>query len=252
MGVMTVVKLGGSFISDKGRPFSVRRRSLYNAINSLSGSGVVFVHGGGSFGHYVASKYSLSSRDVDSSGKGVWETRDAMVRLNRIICRYMSRAGFKPYVIPGVALLDLDLSPRRGIDLVLETILDSGLTPVTYGDVLPVKDGFRIVSGDYLSMVLCKVLHPNRMVFIIDKPGILRDPEKNSTLLETVDSDELSNYEASSPKDATGGLAYKLKMAKLISEMGVETAFVSGFNTDALIKSVFGRPFKGTLVVSKR
>ncbi|MDG6935000.1 MAG: hypothetical protein JRN68_09935 [Nitrososphaerota archaeon] len=252
MVVLAVVKFGGSFISEKSRKFSVRKRAVQAAFQALSNTRFVLVHGGGSFGHPVASEYGLSGMNTSTSRKGVWETRSAMQRLNDIICQAMAKSGLKPYVVPGVAILDTELRVRPGIKDTLDIISNSGLTPVSYGDVLPVVGGFRIVSGDYLSLTLCSLMQPRRMVFVLDKPGILKDPQDDESLVRRVEPDELESFGHGGSHDVTGGFKYKLKIAKEIAGLGVETAFVSGFNGDALIKSVLGGPFKGTLVVSKK
>ncbi len=87
-GPATLVKLGGSVITDKGVAFSYREkvvRALGRAVAS-SGLPVVVVHGGGSFGHTAAKRFGLSSRRSSPSPDGVTETRDAMLRLDSKVC----------------------------------------------------------------------------------------------------------------------------------------------------------------------
>jgi isopentenyl phosphate kinase len=248
-----VIKLGGSFLSQKSREFSVRKKELDAVCSILGkfGGGMAIVHGGGSFGHPLAKRYGLSSSKVSPTAEGVSETREAMQRLSSIVCDSLQRAGVRTYVLPAVSLLDLKGEEREDIEPLLNIVLSLGLSPLTYGDVSVVKGGFTIVSGDLLSYILCRAIRPSRMVFVIDLPGVLKDTGDPDSLITELEPSGLSRY-AGSVKDATGGFAYKLGMAAKIASLGIDTCIVSGFDEDALISSLKGGQFRGTLVKGKR
>ena len=64
-----VVKLGGSVITDKSKPFSYRSDVVSALAEEIASSDekVVVVHGGGSFGHTVAKQHGISSRGHERS-----------------------------------------------------------------------------------------------------------------------------------------------------------------------------------------
>ena len=62
MGDTVVVKLGGSFITQKDRLFTFREKEVKEVVSAMKGTGRDFaiIHGGGSFGHPVAKRFGLS------------------------------------------------------------------------------------------------------------------------------------------------------------------------------------------------
>ncbi|MFQ6130038.1 MAG: kinase, partial [Candidatus Hadarchaeaceae archaeon] len=57
-----IVKFGGSVITDKRRRFAVKQATLRRLARELAAAKgpLVLVHGGGSFGHPMASKYKIA------------------------------------------------------------------------------------------------------------------------------------------------------------------------------------------------
>ena len=56
-----IVKLGGSVITDKNQPFSIRKIIISNLLTQIKNSEkkIIIVHGGGSFGHPLAKEYQI-------------------------------------------------------------------------------------------------------------------------------------------------------------------------------------------------
>ncbi len=244
-----VLKLGGSFLTDKSRPFSARTddiRKLAIALKGFEGR-IAVVHGGGSFGHSVALRYGISSKTTFSDANAIFETRKAMLELSSIISSSFDEAGIRTYTIPAAGILKKDKRPRSDLPSILSNIMDAKIVPITFGDVVPYHKGFTIVSGDYLSHIFCKAIHAKRMAFLIDRPGIMRDDGK---VLNIITRKEISSMHLNKAGDATGGLAAKLEEALRIAGSGVDTAIISGFNTDALISFLKGGKVQGTVVKS--
>jgi isopentenyl phosphate kinase len=244
-----VLKLGGSFLTDKSRPFHARTNDIMKLAKALKGfeGTIAVVHGGGSFGHSVALKYGISSRTTFSDADAIFETRKAMIELSGIISSSFDEADIKTYTIPAAGILRKDKKPRPDLSSILISMMDAKMVPITFGDVVPYHKGFTIVSGDYLSHIFCKAIRARRMVFLIDRPGIMGDDGK---LLNIVTRKEISSMHLNNAGDATGGLAAKLEEALRIADSGVETAIMSGFDTDALISFLNGGKVQGTVVKS--
>jgi isopentenyl phosphate kinase len=238
-----VVKLGGSIISDKTVDFSYREEEVLGLAHAVASSGerVVVVHGGGAFGHPMAKKYQLSSSRAKESAEGVSETRAAMFDLNLRICDSLSLAGLRPYTFTPFSLLSL--ARGRGTSW-LNGLLDSGLTPVTFGDVVYDR-GFRILSGDTIALELSRSLDAARCVFVMDVDGIL---DKDGKPIAALNRRTLGEMKAAGVSDATGGIALKVKEAMKIAEGGTEVAFVSGFREEEFAKALKRLRFHGTIV----
>ena len=233
---LVVVKLGGSLITNKDRPFSLNIPSMVKAINYLGRSGVkaFLVHGGGSFGHYQASRHGLGQEAVRRNA-GVPETKASMQELDLWVLYVMMSSGLRPFPIPP-QFIDWGL---------IERVAASGLTPVSYGDVY--YDGLeaKIIGGDQIIEESVRNLDVERVVFALSVPGILKNLEDSSSIIEELR--EVPPFLKASSMDVTGGIRAKVETALRISKMGIDVAFVKG-DTDEFIKALRGLPFRGTIV----
>ena len=57
-----LLKLGGSLLTDKNKPFFIREEVVKSTIQQIINANekVILIHGGGSFGHPLAKKYNIS------------------------------------------------------------------------------------------------------------------------------------------------------------------------------------------------
>ena len=248
MGDTVVVKLGGSFITQKDRLFTFREKEVKEAVSAMKGTGRDFaiVHGGGSFGHPVAKRFGLSGSTFSKSSVGVSETRLAMHNLSYLLYIQLGTAGFKPYLLNSSSLIRMDGGPLAGYSTLLAELVRTGLTPLTHGDVQLFYEGYRIVSGDHLAYLFCKALKPSRMVYVLDQPGILKTAGDPTSVVRELTVSQAKELRFEGAEDATGGITTKIKTACEIASLGVETCFVSGFDRDGLIRALTGEKFSGT------
>ncbi|MEM3403903.1 MAG: isopentenyl phosphate kinase [Nitrososphaeria archaeon] len=248
---IVVVKLGGSVITNKDTPCSLRADVVDSLSNVLGRSPLkkVVVHGGGSFGHYYAKKAGISTscgpvEDIDD----VFLTREAMFELNKHLLRSLHAHGLHPYVIsPFVESRDEYL-----VDFFLN-LLGSGFTPVLFGDVIPCKGGFKVISGDDISYLVCSILKPSRMIFCIDVDGVYPSSKMDGAIISEFDCKMLRNFVGSNKKfDVTGGIRRKLEIACKIASLGTDVLFVNGFKPDVVLKALNGLYDVGTCIRGKR
>jgi len=241
MRKITVVKLGGSVVTDKRVAFSYREKAVRSLGRAMAASGlpIVVVHGGGSFGHTVARKYGLSSRRSSPSATGASKTRDAMFALDAKVCASLSAAGLHPYTFSPFTLLDKD-----GGQTFLERLLSGGATPITFGDVVHDGKGFRVLSGDTICVELADMLGAARCVMAMDVDGVL--DEKGKVIESLRESGEAKLYRART--DATGGISLKLTEALRMASAGTEVRLVSGLRPAEFKRALLGQKFHGTLI----
>lgn len=258
--VDAIVKLGGSVITFKDKPFTVNQMVLDRLAEELSTSSLgrlVIVHGGGSFGHPLALRYRLQEgyRGPEQV-EGVVATHRAMLRLNEAVLEALERRGFKPVPIPPLAAaLASSGRLKRLLHEPFLKALELELTPVTFGDVVfDEVRGFSIVSGDSLMAELSSRLRPLKAVFTVDVDGVYaEDPKLNpdAEFIEEIDVDELPNLVRGvylKPVDATGGIGLKLKEAYRIASMGLDVYLVNGLKPGRLLKVLKGDRVKCTVV----
>ncbi len=243
-----IVKLGGSVITDKSKPFSYRPDVVSALAEEIASSGekVVVVHGGGSFGHHVAKQYGLNSDSGSASAVGVPQTRNAMYELNHLVCKTMMEFKLSPYPF---SPFDLAARAKSGaISTWLKGLLRANLTPVTFGDVSLASDGFKVLSGDSIVLMLAKVLKPPLCVFAMDADGVY---EANSrVIIPELSPSKIRKMKVSKGEDATGGMKTKLDVAAKVALGGTDVAFVSGYRRNEFSKALRGMDFYGTVVRS--
>jgi isopentenyl phosphate kinase len=242
-----VVKLGGSVITDKSKPFTYRSDVASALAEEIASSDekVVAVHGGGSYGHTVAKRYGISAT-APSGGAGVPETRGAMYDLDQLLCKTMMEFKLSPYPFAPFDLLTK--ISRNSASSWLKGLLKAGLTPLTFGDVSLFPNGFRVLSGDTIVYELAKILKPDRCVFAVDVDGIY---EWNSrVIIQELSPSKIRRMEVAPGDDATGGMKLKLDVGAKIASMGTEVCFVSGYRRNEFAKCLKGLDFYGTIVRS--
>lgn len=245
---LIILKLGGSVVTDKRVPFFFRRE-VVEAIGGVLrrvGEPLVLIHGGGSFGHPVAKRYGLGARTVRVDPSAVFEIRTAMSELHANVVSALSSAGVLTYSIAPHCFID---SNAEQVEKLFLPVIENGLVPITYGDVVLREGGARIVSGDEIAVKLALCLRPARVVFAIDVNGILAvAPDGSLEVLRELRPGALPRLFGELGVDVTGGIGGKLERAFAISEKGIEVRIVNGLRFEELYKSLKGEGFFGTIV----
>jgi len=102
--------------------------------------------------------------------------------------------------------------------------LEKGKVPVTFGDVTEdLVQGINILSGDVIMMELARIYDPSLTVFVMDYPGVVEDPESDSSrIMPLIDSEIRESirkgYSEGEIADVTGGLIGKLECAAEIAK----------------------------------
>ncbi len=79
-------------------------------------------------------------------------------------------------------------------DVLLRQLLDAGYTPVIAPLALS-REGERLnVDGDRAAAAVAVALQADTLVIMTNVPGLLSDPEDNTTLIPTIPADHLADY----------------------------------------------------------
>ncbi len=101
----------------------------------------------------------------------------------------------------------------------LRLLLDTGYLPVLTPPAIS-HDGQAInVDGDRLAMEVGVALGADRLLIFADTPGFLRDPDDESTLVPTIQGDEIDGYFSS----ARGRARVKLLAAQQALRRGIKS-----------------------------
>ncbi len=261
MGV-TFLKLGGSLITDKARPYTARldviARLAGEVRQALDGSPdlrLLIGHGSGSFGHWAARPYS-TRRGVRTPAqwRGYAEVAAAAARLNRIVTDAFLEAGVPVLSVQpsasarchDYALEHLDTHPVR-------TALARGLVPLVYGDVaLDSIHGGTIISTEDIFLFLADELRPARVLLLGEVAGVL---DSGGDVIPHIAPDDLPGLQGAlagaGGVDVTGGMADKVAcMVELVQRHPATRVYIlsgtrPGLLTDVLLDAT---PPPGTRV----
>ncbi|MDP8022990.1 MAG: isopentenyl phosphate kinase [Nitrososphaeria archaeon] len=261
-----IIKLGGSSITFKDKPFSINEDGIKNIAEALADAKERYflIHGGGSWGHPAAAIYGLSSFIYCESNKGVSFTKIKMQQLSVQVQKFLLEKGISTFYFPAQLLEVLNR------DEILEMI-EKSVYPLTYGDVIYERNkGFRVIGGDEIALKLSDKFPVKKVVFIMGTPGIL---DENGNIIEKISIVKskgsvyigdvpimvgngaekfekiLLKLSENSP-DATGGISYKLYVAYILAKKGINSAFINAADKENIIKAIKGYKFEGSVVMS--
>lgn len=229
MSELILLKLGGSVITDKTKPFTARLEVLErlageikNALEAQDGGlQLIIGHGAGSFGHEVAAKYQTHQGAIrDDSWPGFAEVAAAAAELNHIVMQALRKAG-----VPAIRFQPSASTRTRGEQLMyfetfpIKEVIKHGLVPVVYGDVsVDAAQGMSIVSTEKLFDNLARELSPTRIVLCGHVDGVYdKDPlaHPEAELIDFIDGSNWEEVKAtlggSHGTDVTGGMFSKVQ-----------------------------------------
>lgn len=263
---LTLVKLGGSLITDKTRSQVVRPDRLRALARELAraregGAGPVLIgHGSGSFGHVEARRHGLD-RPLADAGQwmGVARTQDRAAVLHRLVIEALLREEIPTFSwAPASALVAADGRPESGEVTPLGRALDAGLVPVVFGDVILDRiRGASICSTEEVFRFLATALPATdwtvrRILWMGETAGVWDADGATLTRLDAVSAAELAaSVGGSRGIDVTGGMTHRLETALALADRGVESWILDGRERDRLYRALLGRPFGGTQVPAR-
>lgn len=265
-GALVLLKLGGSLITDKASPRTLRRSTLDRLASEIASAlqqrpslRLVIGHGAGSFAHVSAKKHStrqgVSTPDQWRGFAEVWQ--DAAT-LDRMVIEALLGAGLPAIALPPSA----SVTSRNGMivrwDLgPLKAAIQAGLLPVIYGDVIfDLQRGGTILSTEDLFAHLAGQLQPRRMLLAGIEPGVWEDYPKRVQVIPKITPenhrDILPALSGSSATDVTGGMESKVEQGiLLVSEFpNLEILIFSGDEPGILLDVLLGSR-NGTVICSQ-
>lgn len=263
---VTLIKLGGSTITDKSIPNSVRWETLQRltkeiakAYKKMDGH-LVVGHGSGSFAHVPATRYKTMDGFVGPQSRlGMAITQDSAAQLNRIVVQELLKQD-----IPAVSLYASNsLVTKNGqaesyfVDVFRE-YLRKELVPVVSGDVIVDSEkGCTIWSADTILPFFAQEFQKHnwevsRLIHVTSTPGVFRDINNpDAGIFESITLKNAEEVKAAMGEvkgfDVTGGMWTKIEESLALAKNGVESVILSGDKPNALYNALLGKA-EGTMI----
>jgi len=238
MKELVLVKLGGSVITDKSKPFTARG-GVIDRLGKIiktkfvsSELDLIVGHGSGSFAHVPAAKYQTHKGLINNkSVRGFCETSDAAVQINRIVIKHLldlkiNVASFSPLSF---------IHPPKVLFSHIQNAMSIGIVPVVYGDLIMNKArGFEIYSGektlDLLAVKLKKFYSKVTIIYYTDTFGVYDDMGHTIPLVTPKNFNEIKKFLLGSGNtDVTGGMIHKVEESlSLVQKINAEVYIANG------------------------
>lgn len=215
----TVLKLGGSVITEKDRPETLDGASLDRAADAVAGAlsagdvdRLVLVHGGGSFGHHHAAEHGVTTTEGTHDAVGTVAIHAAMKTLNQFVISRLHARDVNALPVHPLSAASRDDAGDLTLPLSqVETMLDEGFVPVLHGDgVAHAGEGVSILSGDELVTHAARDLDADRVGVCSTVPGVL---DADGAVVPEITSfeDVADVLDGSEATDVSGGMAGKVR-----------------------------------------
>lgn len=210
----TILKVGGSVITEKTEPETLDRAALETCCREIGAADedLVLIHGAGSFGHYHAEQYDVTVTEGTHDAGEVLDIHDSMRQLNDSVVSSLQAAGAPAIPVPPLAHAHRDAGGNLSeYSAHVAAMIEEGFVPVLFGDVIVQEsEGFTVISGDEIAVHLAQALGATRVGMCSNVPGVY-DEDGSVRRRITSLADAPSGIGGSEGHDVTGGMAEKLR-----------------------------------------
>ncbi len=253
---LILIKLGGSIITDKDKPYTAKLEVIRRLARELKKSKKPFIlaHGSGSFGHTSATKYGGKKGYKNKAGIAK-VARDAM-EINRIVMDILVKEG-----VPAVSFrpMSMILTNEGKIENsffeAIEVAFNQGLIPVVYGDVIwdkkwksTIYSGETILNriGIYMKN---KGFNIDKIIQVGETNGVYDNKKKTIPVITSKTWDSFKGFVVGlRVKDVTGGMKHKIEDALGMADLGIKTLIINGTIKNELSNALLGKKVEGTLI----
>ncbi len=240
---ITLIKLGGSCITDKNKPYISNRDVLASLARQIKkyGNPVVIAHGTGSFGHPTAKKYGGKKGYV--SKIGIAKVCHDTMRINQIVMEELIKAGLPAITLRPTALITAQAGkPDKLFFDPLLLLLRQNLVPVVHGDAIwDSRWQSTIFSSEYtlnliIDFLLKRKLSIPYVVEVGNTNGVLDRKNKTIPSITPDNWPSLKKNIFHAPyTDVTGSMTHKIETALVRTKENVPTYIVNGCEKNILL-----------------
>ena len=265
---ITLIKLGGSVVTDKSKNQHYRQEMVRQLGKELAEyqqqtNELFFIgHGQGSYAHPIVKKYSehFTSKDAFQAHKMV-EMLRVISKLHEQILDDLIDCGLPTvsYRFSQQAFLNHVGKIDMQLDL-LELLLDLQTAPLTTGDiVVDVNKGNAVLSTEKIFFKLINHLQQStkfrvkRVAYVTEVEGVLdHDRQLMTHIGANQKLDESMFFSDSAQSDVTGAMKHKVESAQAVARQGIPVAIFSPLIKNNLSNYLNEKSWRGTLISTNR
>jgi isopentenyl phosphate kinase len=256
MKSLIFLKLGGSLITDKTKPYTLEEEIIKRLSKEIKEAreekriDLIIGHGGGSFPHISAKRYKTNKGFIDKNSKyGFCQVQNDAATLNRIVVKNLLAVKENAFSVnPSSCSLAKNSEIEEFYLKVVNELLKEQILSVIYGDaVIDTEKGCTILSTEKIFLYLAKKIKPKRII-IADKTGGVHtsDPfkDKEAKIIKEVNRnnwEEVKGFlSGSNGIDVTGGMKDKVEKCIELSKLGIKVNIINGRKPNEVKKALLG------------
>jgi isopentenyl phosphate kinase len=272
MRSLVFLKLGGSLITEKHRPYTARDSHIHALTQVLAQVlqkhpelRLVLGHGSGSFGHQAAqeggTRYGIPANASPEVRQRYWkgfaEVAYQAARLHQRVMEALHQAGVAAISFPPSAMMYR--ASRGGLRWQLAPLraaLRAGLVPVVYGDVIfDAGQGGGILSTEEVFDALALRLRPKRILLAGLEEGVWADFPQRTRLIPHITPENLDRWHPALGQaegiDVTGGMLAKVEgMLQLTRRLPGLRIFLFSAEDPQRLEAAFEERAPGTWITA--
>jgi isopentenyl phosphate kinase len=260
---ITLVKLGGSLITDKRVEASYRADLMEQIAAQLSAviaerpeMPMIIGHGSGSFGHFAAHRYgTITGVYSREQWRGFAEVAAAAAELNYLVAKTLRGAGIPVWRIqPSASMICRDGMIVHMALEPLQAAIQQGIIPLVYGDVaIDTVRGGTIASTETIFTYLVQQLPVTQVLLLGEVSGVYDATGKVIAEITRKNFNSIQSFiGGSSGTDVTGGMLTKVSDMLALTEQfpGLKVRILDGTIPDLIRQSLLDEVQSGTLIYS--
>ena len=261
---ITLLKLGGSLITDKSTPYTAKPQIIKNillevkdALEEKPDLNLIIGHGAGSFAHQSAKKYNTINGFKNENEKygACFVHADAM-KLHGIVLTECMKLGLPVFSLQPASFF---MTKNKKLQIanfeILVMLLQKKMIPLIFGDVIiDIQIGATIYSTDKLfslitNYFLDKKQTVNKIIHAGNYDGVY---DQNGKVIEKITKQNyfqiLKKIKPSKHIDVTGAMGGKIMEARNNAERGIKTFIINGTKPHNVANALLDKKVHGTTV----
>lgn len=263
---LVFLKLGGSLITDKHRPYTPRLEVLRQLAADIAAARrenpdlrLIVGHGAGSFGHVPAKRYG-TRQGVRTAAEwlGFAEVWKEAATLNRLVVDALLEANLPVISLPPCAAVTAEDGRVAMWELYpIRAALQAGLLPLIFGDVIFDRQrGGTILSTEDLFEYLARQLKPQRILLAGIEEGVWRDFPACTELVRQITPADIQQGRlqlgGSQAPDVTGGMESKVRQSlALVQEIPTLDILIFNGEQPGAVRRALGGENLGTRICAE-
>lgn len=259
--MVTLVKLGGSLITDKNRRATLRpdilkqlAQEIRSALDEKPDLPLIIGHGSGSFGHFEANNYkTMQGVHTVEEWVGFASVSRIASELNFHVASALGNANVPVFrvqpsasaIVQAGVIQEMALSP-------IKRALDNGIVPLVFGDVAFDNDiGGTIISTETVFKYLAGQLPVERILLLGEVDGVY---DESGAIIPHISPNNFDTIKSalggSDGVDVTGGMLTKVQdMLNLATQAPYPDVFIlNGAVENRLRDALSGKDVVGTRI----